>query len=355
MVAGECCRSARRALNDQGGAAWMAAQIAVALRAGAVEDGLARHFQRAQDRIWIRQWRRPCADGVGQSLHARRRELRALEGRQVVKEARRWVDRDPRMSAQRAQRLGLQSVKAAVQLVAAILVRSSRRSRTDAIGAGDVGVEDRRNGASDVGDGLGGRQGRRGAWNRRAAVEEFDVRGQWDRHAYQAVLEQARVVVRRRAVATEVIGVDRPEQGIVDATRPAVISMHHCIRHIEGSASAAQTRAVSISPFIKQRVADLDQGNSHIRRLIRGAKHLHGSPADRDGLVHISSQRRPLGQVEECPGGGATRTGLFGQCKCDSRSLPRQREIATEDANLRGTRCAEVSADKRCARANGRS
>jgi hypothetical protein len=105
----------------------------------------------------------------------------------------------------------------------------------------------------------------------------------------------------------------------------------------------------------KQRIADLDQGNSHLRRLIQGAKHLHGSPADRDGLVHISSQQRPLGQVEECPGGGATRTGLFGQCKCDSRSLPRQREIATEDANLRGTQCAEVSADKRCARANERS
>ena len=161
----------------------------------------------------------PAVDGVGQSLHARRRELRALEGRQVVQEARRRVDRDPGMVAQRAERLVLQRVDAAVELVAAARVRPSRRRGSDAIGAGDVDVEDRGNRAPDVGDGLAGRARRCRARDRRPAVEQLDVRRQRDRDANQAVLRQVGEVVRGRAVDAEVIGVDRAEQRIVDAGR----------------------------------------------------------------------------------------------------------------------------------------
>jgi hypothetical protein len=49
------------------------------------------------------------------------------------------------MIAERAERLVLQRVDAAVELIAAGQVRPARRRRTDAIGAGDRDIEDRGN------------------------------------------------------------------------------------------------------------------------------------------------------------------------------------------------------------------
>ena len=123
------------------------------------------------------------------------------------------------MAAQRREGLVLQRVDAAVELVAAALIRASRPDRAEAVGAGDANVEDRRNGAPDVGDGLARRARRRRARDGRPAVEELYVRGQRNRDANEAVLRQVREVVRGRAVDAEVVGVDRAKQRVVDARR----------------------------------------------------------------------------------------------------------------------------------------
>ena len=173
------------------------------------------------------------------------------------------------MVAQRAERLVLQRVDAAVELVAAARVRPSRRRGSDAIGARDVDVEDRRSRAPDIGDGLAGRERRCRARHRRPAVEELDVRGQRDRHANQAVLRQVREVVRGRAVDPEVIGVDRAEQRIVDARhghlrKPClrgrggqleVLGIHVAV----GTRSAIATQACE-RPVVEVRLASAERG-----------------------------------------------------------------------------------------------
>ena len=197
----------------------MAADVAVALGAGAVEDDLARRFEGIQDRIGIGQRAGAGRHRVGEQLDARRRELRLLKGSEVVEEARWRVDGGRRMVLQRGERLVLQRVDAAVELVAAAPVRAAVGDRPDAVGAGDLDVEDRGNRAPDVGDGLAGRARRCRARNRRAAVEQLDVRGQRDRDPDQAVLRQVGEVVRGRAVDAKVVGVDRAKERIVDAGR----------------------------------------------------------------------------------------------------------------------------------------
>ena len=52
-----------------------------------------------------------------------------------------------------------------------------------------------------------------------AAIEELDVRGQRERDANQAVLDQVGEVLRGCAADAEIVGVDRAEQRIVDACR----------------------------------------------------------------------------------------------------------------------------------------
>ena len=187
----------------------------------AVEDSLARRLERVQDRIGIgqragagRRSRRRAACTLGEencALWKAARSSRKLAGGSTVIAA--W-------SAKRAERLVLQRVDAAVELVAAALVRPARRTPAPApSGPVMLDVEDRGNGAPDVGDGLAGRAGRCRARDRRPAIEQLDVRGQRDRDANQAVLRQVREVVRGRAVDAEVVGVDRAEQRIVDAGR----------------------------------------------------------------------------------------------------------------------------------------
>lgn len=113
------------------------------------------------------------------------------------------------MVAQRAERLVLQRVDAAVELVSATLILTSRRAGSGIIGAGDVGVQDRGNRAPDVGGDLAGRQRRCRARHCGSAIEELDVRGKRDGDANEAVLSQVREVMRGRTVATEVVGIDR--------------------------------------------------------------------------------------------------------------------------------------------------
>ena len=220
MVADDGGRRARRALQDRRAAARMAAHVAVALGARPVEHGLARRLQRVQDGIGIGQRARVVRSIASASAFTLgdencvcwklARSSRKLAGGSTATPA--WL-----RSA--LERLVLQRVDAAVELVAAARIRPSRPRRSGAIGTGDAGVEDGRNGAPDVGDGLAGRLRRCRARDLRPAVEQLDVRGQRDRDANEAVLRQVREVVRGRAVDAEVVGVDRAEQRIVDARR----------------------------------------------------------------------------------------------------------------------------------------
>src|SRR5256885_1274046 len=123
------------------------------------------------------------------------------------------------MGLKRGQRLRLQRVEAAVELVAPVLVRTSWPTWRDAIGSGDLDIENRGHRAPDVGNGLIGRPRRRRAGNRRAAVEELDVRWQRDRDSNEAVLRQIREVVRGCAIDAEIISVYRARQRIVDTGR----------------------------------------------------------------------------------------------------------------------------------------
>ncbi len=165
--------------------------------------------------IRIGQWNGARGHRVGEDLDARGGELGALEARHVVQEAHRRVDGDRRMIPQRSERLVLQRVDAAVELVAAAPVRPTGIYRSEPIRTGDVDVEDRGNRAPDVGDGLGGRLGRRGAGNGRPTVEQLHVGGQRDGHPNETVHGQVGVVVRGRAIDAEVVGVDRAEERVV--------------------------------------------------------------------------------------------------------------------------------------------
>ena len=99
--------------------------VAVALAAGPVEDRLARRFQGVQGGIGIGQRARAGGHRVGQGLTLGEENCVVLEGCQVVQESRRRVERDPGMTAQRGERLVLQRVDAAVELVATALVRAA--------------------------------------------------------------------------------------------------------------------------------------------------------------------------------------------------------------------------------------
>ena len=118
-----------------------------------------------------------------------------------------------------AQRLVLQRVDAAVELITSPRVRASGRRGIDAIGAGDGDIADRGHGAPDVGDRFAGRARRGRARHRRPAVEKLDVCGQRDRDANQAVLCQVREIVCGRSVDAEIIGIDGAEEWIVNAGR----------------------------------------------------------------------------------------------------------------------------------------
>ena len=269
-----------RPLLHRCAAARMAADVAVALGARAIEDRLAGRLQGSQHGIGVRQ--RACSSryGVRQGLHAQGGELRLLEGRQVVQEARRGIGRCPRMATQRCERLVLQRVDAAVELVTAALVRPSRRRGSYAIGASDADVKDRRGRSPDIGDGLAGRERRCRARDRRAAVEELYVRGQRDRDANKAELRQVREVVRRGAVDAEVIGVDRAEQRIVDARhghlrKPClrgrrgqleVLGIHVAVGTRPAIATQARER-----PVVEVRLASTERGVDRRLRRSRGA------------------------------------------------------------------------------------
>ena len=140
-----------------------------------------------------------------------------LKRGEVVEEARWRVDGGRRMVLQRRERLVLQRVDAAVELVAAAPVRAAVGDRPAAVRAGNVDVEDRRNRTPDVGDGFAGRTRRCRARNRRAAIEQLDVGRQRDRDPDQSVLGQVGEVVRSGAVDAKVIGIDRAKERIVDA------------------------------------------------------------------------------------------------------------------------------------------
>ena len=193
----------------------MATLVAVALPARPVEDSLSRRLQRVQLGIRIGQRNGARRHRVREDLHARGRELSALEARHVVQEAHGRFDSDRRMRTKRSQRLVLQGVDAAVELVAPAPIRPAERYRSEAIGTGDVDVEDRGDGAPDVSNGLGGRPGCRGTRNGRPAVEQLHVWRQRNGHANETVHRQVRVVVRGRAVDAEVVGIDRAEERIV--------------------------------------------------------------------------------------------------------------------------------------------
>ena len=308
MVTDEASGRARHPLLDRGGGARMAADCAVALTARPIEDDLARGFESIEHRIGIGQGAGAGRHRVGEQLDAWRRELRALKGSEVVEEARGRVDGGRRVVPQGGERLVLQRVDAAVELVAAAPVRAAVGGRPHAVRAGDPDIENRGDRAPDVGDGLARRACRCRARNGRRAVEQLDVRGQGDRDPDQAVLRQVGEVMRTCAVDTEVVGIDRAKEWIVDTRRGHLRQpgLCRCRRELEvlGVHVAVGTRPpiatqTGQSPIVEVRLAPA-HGGVHGRDRRGGAAVSVQSGGRRRVIASAARGKRDASQESDC-------------------------------------------------------